>query len=122
MRRRLQDERLLKSLIQRHVKYTGSAVAKAMLAKWPSAKSKFVKVFPHEYARALREQAEAKAQAATETPLEVDEAELASGSNAFKALKMLAEKGKFPQPPAPISPQVRCSRVSALVFNSSSIT
>lgn len=43
------------SLIQRHLKYTGSAVARAILNNWDAAKANFVKVFPHEYARALKE-------------------------------------------------------------------
>lgn len=48
------------SLIQRHLKYTKSAVARAILNDWQSAKQHFVKVFPHEYARALQEQSETK--------------------------------------------------------------
>ncbi len=54
-RARLQDESLVVSLIQRHLKYTGSAVARAILNDWDAAKANFVKVFPHEYARALKE-------------------------------------------------------------------
>ena len=55
-----QDESLVVSLIQRHLKYTKSAVARAILNNWQSAKQDFVKVFPHEYARALQEQSETK--------------------------------------------------------------
>ena len=51
----LQDESLVVSLIQRHLKYTKSAVARAILNDWQTAKQHFVKVFPHEYARALQE-------------------------------------------------------------------
>ena len=51
----MQDESLVVSLIQRHLKYTKSAVARAILNDWQNAKQSFVKVFPHEYARALAE-------------------------------------------------------------------
>ena len=51
----VQDESLVVSLIQRHLKYTKSAVARAILNDWQNAKQSFVKVFPHEYARALAE-------------------------------------------------------------------
>lgn len=56
----VQDESLVVSLIQRHLKYTKSTVARAILNDWQNAKQHFVKVFPHEYARALREQTETK--------------------------------------------------------------
>ena len=56
----VQDESLVVSLIQRHLKYTKSAVARAILNDWQNAKQHFVKVFPHEYARALREQTDTK--------------------------------------------------------------
>jgi len=47
------DEVLLKRLVERHLQLTGSERAKALLARWPAAREKFVKVFPHEYRRAL---------------------------------------------------------------------
>jgi len=53
------DEAQLKDLITRHLEATGSARAKALLADWESSRSKFVKVFPHEYRRALTELAAA---------------------------------------------------------------
>ena len=55
-----QDEALVVSLVQRHLKYTGSAVARALLADWQSAKAGFVKVFPHEYRHALETKAAAE--------------------------------------------------------------
>ncbi|MFZ2266076.1 MAG: glutamate synthase-related protein [Azonexus sp.] len=58
------DEVLLKELITRHVEYTGSATAKALLADWEISREKFVKVYPHEYKRALTEQAAAQKEAA----------------------------------------------------------
>ena len=49
------DEEILKSLIERHFKYTGSTRARNLLDAWGNSRSKFVKVFPNEYKRALRE-------------------------------------------------------------------
>ncbi|MDH4216808.1 MAG: glutamate synthase subunit alpha, partial [Gallionella sp.] len=49
------DELQLKSLIERHARYTESVRAQQILADWESARGKFVKVFPHEYRRALQE-------------------------------------------------------------------
>ncbi len=51
------DEALLKMLVERHATHTGSERAKAILADWANARGKFVKVMPHEYRRALAEQA-----------------------------------------------------------------
>ncbi|ADI31118.1 glutamate synthase-related protein [Methylotenera versatilis] len=55
------DEITLKTLIENHVKYTGSVRASAMLADWANYRTKFVKVMPNEYKRALIELAEDKA-------------------------------------------------------------
>jgi glutamate synthase (NADPH/NADH) large chain len=55
------DEELLKSLIERHVAYTGSKVARTVLDGWSKYRDKFVKVMPHEYRRALKELAAVKA-------------------------------------------------------------
>ncbi|GAA4501634.1 glutamate synthase-related protein [Pseudaeromonas paramecii] len=49
------DEELLQSLIAKHAEYTGSPKAKAILADWDSYRGKFVKVYPNEYRRALKE-------------------------------------------------------------------
>ncbi len=49
------DEVILKRLIERHFKYTGSTRARALLDDWTVGRSKFVKVFPTEYKRALKE-------------------------------------------------------------------
>jgi glutamate synthase (NADPH/NADH) large chain len=54
------DETLLKSLVEKHLKYTGSPRAQAILDDWATYRGKFVKVFPHEYRRALKEMAEQK--------------------------------------------------------------
>jgi len=49
------DEMRLKTLIERHVHYTDSDVAKALLARWEEARTEFVKVMPQDYRRALLE-------------------------------------------------------------------
>ncbi|HEY8606962.1 MAG TPA: glutamate synthase-related protein [Noviherbaspirillum sp.] len=49
------DELILKGLIERHFKYTGSTRARNLLDDWANARAKFVKVFPTEYKRALGE-------------------------------------------------------------------
>jgi glutamate synthase (NADPH/NADH) large chain len=55
----LADETQLKSLIARHAEYTGSKTAADILANWDAWREKFVKVYPHEYRRALTEMAAA---------------------------------------------------------------
>jgi glutamate synthase domain-containing protein 3 len=49
------DEAILRGLIENHAKLTGSQRAALMLQHWSEMREKFVKVFPHEYRRALTE-------------------------------------------------------------------
>ena len=49
------DDVLLRSLVERHLKFTGSTLALSLLDDWERARAHFVKVFPTEYARALGE-------------------------------------------------------------------
>ena len=49
------DEVLLKKLIEDHHKWTGSLRARDILDHWADSRARFVKVFPHEYKRALSE-------------------------------------------------------------------
>jgi glutamate synthase (NADPH) large chain len=51
------DEVLLKKLIEEHHRWTGSLRAREILDQWATSRAKFVKVFPHEYKRALAERA-----------------------------------------------------------------
>jgi glutamate synthase (NADPH/NADH) large chain len=51
------DEELLQALIQKHCDETGSEVARTVLADWAKYRVRFVKVFPNEYRRALKEMA-----------------------------------------------------------------
>jgi glutamate synthase (NADPH/NADH) large chain len=49
------DEVILKRLIERHFKHTGSTRARNLLDDWATSRNKFVKVFPTDYKRALEE-------------------------------------------------------------------
>jgi glutamate synthase (NADPH/NADH) large chain len=49
------DDEILRELIERHLHFTGSTRALAILDDWDAARGKFVKVFPNEYKRALTE-------------------------------------------------------------------
>jgi len=69
------DETLLKRLLQEHNRWTGSRRARELLDDWAVARTKFVKVFPNEYKRALAEMYER----------EVEEA--SAGSNAQVSMK-----------------------------------
>ncbi len=51
------DEALLKKLIEEHHRWTGSLRARELLDHWADSRNRFVKVFPHEYKRALAERA-----------------------------------------------------------------
>jgi glutamate synthase (NADPH) large chain len=69
------DEALVKKLLQDHNRWTGSRRARELLDNWAVARTKFVKVFPNEYKRALAEMYER----------EVEEA--SAGSNAQVSMK-----------------------------------
>jgi glutamate synthase domain-containing protein 3 len=60
------DDVVLKRLVEDHHRWTGSLRSRELLDRWAEARQKFVKVFPHEYKRALAERA-AKAQAEVAT-------------------------------------------------------
>ena len=49
------DEVILKRLIEKHFKHTGSTRARNILDDWANQRARFVKVFPTEYKRALGE-------------------------------------------------------------------
>jgi glutamate synthase domain-containing protein 3 len=51
------DEAILRKLVEDHHKWTGSLRARHILDHWVESRGKFVKVFPHEYKRALGEMA-----------------------------------------------------------------
>ena len=56
----LDDETLLKGVIEKHARYTGSLQARRILDDWAACRPHFVKVMPHEYRRALLEMAARK--------------------------------------------------------------
>jgi glutamate synthase (NADPH/NADH) large chain len=47
------DLQRLRTLIEKHLRYTGSSVAREILDNWSSQASRFVKVMPVDYKRAL---------------------------------------------------------------------
>ncbi|MEP6942061.1 MAG: glutamate synthase large subunit [Betaproteobacteria bacterium] len=49
------DEPHLRALVERHLRFTGSTRALAILDNWEQSRKRFVKVFPNEYKRALGE-------------------------------------------------------------------
>ena len=65
------DAERLHAIITRHAHYTNSSKAKTILADWPTWQTKFKKVMPVEYRRALSEMA--KVQAADKTGFDVME-------------------------------------------------
>ncbi len=63
------DELILKRLIERHFKHTGSTRARFLLDDWAAGRAKFVKVFPNEYKRALIDMAADAAMEAVAQPI-----------------------------------------------------
>ena len=61
------DEQRLKLIISRHLQYTNSNVAKKILANWDKSLSKFIKVMPVDYRRALLEKQAKEAQQTAST-------------------------------------------------------
>jgi len=53
-----EDAELVRGLLERHREYTGSTVAERLLSQWPGITDKFVKVFPKDFKRALKEHLE----------------------------------------------------------------
>ena len=49
------DAERLRILLERHHLHTGSAQAKRLLDDWANTLTKFVKVMPRDYARALKQ-------------------------------------------------------------------
>jgi glutamate synthase domain-containing protein 3 len=48
-----EDRALLRRLVERHARYTGSARARSLLSRWDHAMRDFVAVVPTEYRRAM---------------------------------------------------------------------
>ncbi|MDZ7651739.1 MAG: glutamate synthase-related protein [Burkholderiaceae bacterium] len=54
------DEHILRDLVEKHFRYTGSLRARMILDNWAGMRGRFVKVFPTEYKRALKQLHEAQ--------------------------------------------------------------
>lgn len=63
------DEKELKGLIEKHAQFTGSPVAKKMLAQWNQYLGQFVKVYPTDYRKIVEEAVKVKDSASAETLL-----------------------------------------------------
>jgi glutamate synthase (ferredoxin) len=63
----------VRRLLERHVAYTGSTRAKALLHEWPTTVSRFIRVVPNDYRRVIEAQARIR-----EKGLSPDEAEMAA--------------------------------------------
>lgn len=61
---RKEDKNLVKTLLEEFFEHTGSLIAENILRTWPSECGKFVKVFPYEYQRVLKQIEEEKLQGA----------------------------------------------------------
>ncbi|HZY57849.1 MAG TPA: glutamate synthase subunit alpha, partial [Rubrobacteraceae bacterium] len=54
------DVALLRHLVERHLEYTGSTVARRVLEDWEALLPRFVKIMPHDLKRVLQERQEAE--------------------------------------------------------------
>ena len=88
------DVNWLQEILQDFVNRTGSEVAAKILQEWPSSAKDFVKVFPHEYRRALKEMAAEVIAKAEEAMAELEN-EYREDSIDEKALKTPKEKVKY---------------------------
>lgn len=53
------DAEQVRSLLQDHVRFTGSSTASTILARWSDAKQEFLKVYPNDFRRVLEERMKA---------------------------------------------------------------
>ncbi|MBI3381207.1 MAG: glutamate synthase subunit alpha [Aquabacterium sp.] len=79
MHKGVADEAALKKLIEDHHRWTGSLRAREILDNWSAAMAKFVKVFPHEYRRALTEMGAKQEATATIAKAKSDDGKSKSG-------------------------------------------
>ena len=64
-----EDVSRVRELIDHHVRYTGSALGSRLIEDWATTATRFVKVMPREYRRALQEQERRDSELAPEAPL-----------------------------------------------------
>jgi glutamate synthase (NADPH) large chain len=79
------DEAQLKKMLEDHNRWTGSKRARDLLDNWDVSRSRFVKVFPIEYKRALAEIAARKSAASGDTPSTPPTAAVAAKTRAVAA-------------------------------------
>jgi glutamate synthase (NADPH/NADH) large chain/glutamate synthase (ferredoxin) len=79
------DEPQLKKMLEDHNRWTGSKRARDLLDNWDVSRSRFVKVFPIEYKRALAEIAARKSAASGDTPSTPPTAAVAAKTRAVAA-------------------------------------
>jgi glutamate synthase (NADPH/NADH) len=77
----------VKSLVQRHVEATGSSLGATILADWGRQAQNFVKVFPHEFRRAMNDAAKVAA-------AQKEEAELLSAAGEADAFEQLRQRAQ----------------------------
>jgi glutamate synthase (NADPH) large chain len=63
-----EDQRIIRDLIGRHYRWTGSAQAKRILDNWPAMSGKFVKVMPIDYRKALEKMRQHERVRSEQTP------------------------------------------------------
>jgi len=114
-----EDASLLKSLVQSHLKYTRSDVARRLLTNWSRELGKFKKVYPADYRRAMEEAKALEAAKKAEAELMSSYAASANGNgsggvakktaaapvkDAFEEIKAMASAFSVANPPkAPVS-------------------
>ena len=59
------DGALLRGVVERHLEWTGSSVAKRILENWEGLLPRFVKVMPNDLKRVLEERQEAELEVAS---------------------------------------------------------
>ena len=62
-----EDIQIVRDLVTRHVRYTGSAYARRILDDWVTVRPRFVKIMPRDYKRVLAAEARAKSEGRTAT-------------------------------------------------------
>jgi glutamate synthase (NADPH) large chain len=85
------DEAQLKQLLSEHNRWTGSKRARELLDNWDTARSKFVKVFPMEYKRALGEIAAKKPSASAKLEEKRPENHVGQAQAAIKNVAVAAK-------------------------------
>ncbi|WHZ12645.1 MAG: Glutamate synthase [NADPH] large chain [Burkholderiaceae bacterium] len=81
------DEEQLRQLLEEHNRWTGSRRARELLDDWNRARTRFVKVFPNEYRRALPELAARAAESASKAVKAAMQPEQVASKNVAVAAK-----------------------------------